>query len=403
MEEKIERKNNELWTEYLFRYLEAKRCNVKPIEIKDYDAEGDIFWIYAGTELETGKGKLNIRRVLDFKNKLASPSYDGVMDSKPFHLLEWINIEEDGGNELCIGFYENGIDTIDGFGKMKGILSKYNNNNFKGNLSEIIEDVIQYINESGTSKIAIKKRNQRKDLSSKLKNGKVEIPSSFNVPEDFSIIDRGDFFGFIKKDYDARSFLEEIIHEGEGKNPRTGWNVGNTFVKKLGTNEMKEVPARRFVNSIHLYNHYIQSTPEPIGLIYSGNWVNLMTGNSDGYFIAENIEGNTLMNIFGKLNDLEKQCFFDHLGNSLSDIREHEHSYLMDFAPRDIIYNARQIKGNITLVDTEHVESAGDLRDKIGEEARDYLLQKQVSQFKEDYSIFLNKKELHEATKRVFR
>jgi hypothetical protein len=234
--------------------------------------------------------------------------------------------------------------------------------------------------------------------------------------KDFETIENSKLFGFLRKNcLDIN--LERLVKECDEKGilNRGGWEMEGYYIKRLREDEISNtLLPKRFLNSINIYGKKgLFYNPEPIGIIYTGNWETLIKGKSEVYFIAKNIEGKNLFSKINEINTEEKELIFRILGIALKNFRN-EGIYILDFAPRDIVLNKSD---NLKyykpfLVDTENIDyiSQFSLFDGKGylhctkedKEAINYLTEKQILQFRKDYELFLKPRELENSVSIVF-
>lgn len=233
-------------------------------------------------------------------------------------------------------------------------------------------------------------------------------------------------FGFIKRTHTSDNLAqlcEKVLEEGHKKSFREGWRFNfdeRLYIKKLGTDELgtdelKTLPPHRFINSVTMYDRQLKNSgissilAEPIGLIYSGSGIDLLTGQSKAYYISKYVCGERLIDIIKKLTSSQKKNIFSKMHWALLGLLNVDIG-LLDFAPRDIIIrDAEYPAGTVNEIqqqsfqppvfaDTEHVEY---VIDKRASAIQSYRL-KQLEQFSEDYAHFLKPEELKEAENIIF-
>lgn len=190
----------------------------------------------------------------------------------------------------------------------------------------------------------------------------------------FKGIDDKNIFGLIRKDMHPK--IEFI----EGPQEISGIDC---YVKRLKSYELYRTPPERFENALILNHKAPANIPLPIGLLYQGTSTDILSGKlSEAYYISQFIEGKTLLESIGDMEEKELLFIFTQLQDTLREIRGNKQKrfYLMDFAPRDIVVteNLRPY-----LVDTENLET----NEKASHEK---MMQKQVRMFQKEYTYFLD-------------
>ena len=222
------------------------------------------------------------------------------------------------------------------------------------------------------------------------------IGAKINLEENFSTFENNGFFGWLRngEDFDPQSIAELEIFS-----VHSGARSGKYFVKLLRREETqnKGLP-ERFINSLlcdlvidRKYGKTNVFMPRPVGLVYSGNWAEMLKGDSKSYFIADLIEGKTLLHIWERLNNEKRRKILGRLSIPLNFFRD-EGIYPLDSAPRDIVLKQGEYP---VIVDTEHLLING------GGKNKEYL-KEQIAQFKEDYGLFLEGNDLEKAVEIVF-
>lgn len=197
--------------------------------------------------------------------------------------------------------------------------------------------------------------------------------------------------------------IRALVKKGKHFTNRESFTFRGYHVKKLGLEESRDIPARRFHNSVMISK--IESAfgpicPKPKGLIYGKNAPEVLVypQNIPGYFVSQFISGDNLMTGFSKLSKTEREILFAVLGGHLRACRE-KGVYLMDFAPRDIVlYPTTHYPRTSVypfIVDTEHV-------DFVPTSQRKAALERQIEQFHSDYSVFYSRRELAKLERVIF-
>jgi len=220
----------------------------------------------------------------------------------------------------------------------------------------------------------------------------------FELEHEFSSVNTPEYFGVVRKEIYDRTFLGEIVGEGRYITYGYGWRKDDFFVKKLTEDELKNLIPSRFINALLLSNSlgkcHPKYFPKPVALLYSGKGSDRITGESQGFYVAEYIPGSTLISLINQENQGKKiDKAIELIGLELEHLREHG-IYHMDFAPRDIIL----CNGDLwfpVIVDTENLEI--DPRIENPE-----LLQKQREQFRKDYGPFFTEDKVRALEEKLF-
>lgn len=206
-------------------------------------------------------------------------------------------------------------------------------------------------------------------------------------------------FGLLEEGSSPEIIPFAVCSQGKDHGQREGWRMESLWIKKLDKWELEFVPPKRFRNSVSLnlgYSGVSGCFPDPLGLIYKGNPLDLLKDATEGYFVTNFVEGPTLLSKIQSLSERSKEAIFRLIGFRLKDLVG-SGAYLLDFAPRDIVladYNSTDNIGIPIFVDTEHVEF-GHYNDRS-------MRDKQRNQFREDYKHFSTSDELSRLEKFIF-
>lgn len=211
------------------------------------------------------------------------------------------------------------------------------------------------------------------------------------------------YFGSKSPDL-TKATIERIVKYGlVEKTPGNGWKdeKSGLYVKKVKPAETKVLPCVRFDNAKLLYliseRMKKENTPQPMAMIHSGTPQEITEGQSQAFYIAENIPGPNLFSHLKHLNTKQRGSLMTEMGIHLSDWNS-KGVYLMDFAPRDVVLKEEN-PSKPYFVDTEHIKILLNNGDEERDKEKKELRQEQATQFREDYQDFLTKNEIEEMLK----
>ncbi len=236
--------------------------------------------------------------------------------------------------------------------------------------------------------------------------------SLYEIKRSYRRITSDTCFGLVySRAYLASDDLERVVQEGRRFRLRDGFQMDDltddpVWIKKLGSDEHWEFPAKRFTNGVALSaakKFKPVSFPKPLGIVYEGNAADVAAFERTAYIITPYIEGTPVNHAFTDLNSAVKKQFFWRLGLSLKLYAE-EGYFPLDLAPRDIVYQRTQNKEGLqsdvfTFVDTEHLLFfSGDEKEK----PYAAFQEEQKAEFRKEYGHFLRKKQLEKTMDIVF-
>lgn len=209
-----------------------------------------------------------------------------------------------------------------------------------------------------------------------------------HLKEKFESISNENYWGYLRNNFISRTGFDVKLMIENFSNKREKMEELNQgfYIKKLGNDEIEKTIPDRWNNHLIIDRYildkfYFKSIPRPLGIVYTGEPIDLLSKNSEVYLISEYIKGKILLNP-AQLNGEIVNSYFRTFGESLKDMRK-EGIYLMDFAPRDIIPLGPNNDLSPIFLDLEHMIFG----DKIDFE----LFDSQKAQFMEDYGHLLRK------------
>jgi hypothetical protein len=213
-----------------------------------------------------------------------------------------------------------------------------------------------------------------------------------HLRENFNPINKKGFFGYSRKGVDFDEIRE--VFEDEKLNqrmvPRDGKGIEKIYFKKLGHEEIAESQGalpQRIKNHLLVEDMFPAGfqvkIPELKGFFYQGDVSDFLVEKPNMYVVSQNVEGPS----FNKAlkNVPRKYPYLVQIARSLIDMKS-KGFYLMDFAPRDLVFNS-----SLYFVDFEHV----DYPESCSQDLDINLIKKQVNQAKYDWEDFLEEDELN--------
>jgi len=203
---------------------------------------------------------------------------------------------------------------------------------------------------------------------------------------------------------DLRKLAENL--NGLVLNGDPGIRQGDYHVRVLKPGELKNFPAKRFLNNVYLASLVGKQisnviNPAPVGLFYSGSPLDMIDNLAfkSGIYVSQFVEGERLIGLVNndRISKEELEVTVNYMGlclRQLGDIGV----FPKDFAPRDLVAH-RKRNGIVYLVDNRNVDYI-DLNNDFEDNRREQIVEqcstfirewRQVPNFEKLRGLFFNK------------